>query len=93
MSTFGFERDPNFKETIEAYRHSQSGKNINPKTGLESLPIDFLPDLDKKYKTPEVMYGVADQMRRNIEAVRMALDMGYEMPAEVYDPKFLALWR
>jgi hypothetical protein len=87
---YDFERDPNFKETLQGYRYSQSGRDVNPKTGLETLPIDFLPNLDKKYKTPKVMYGIADQMRRNIEAVRMAYDMGYEMPGEVLDPKFLA---
>jgi hypothetical protein len=87
---YRFEADPNFKDTISGYRYSQTGRDINPKTGLETLPISFLNGVDPKTVTLEQRIHIADYIRRNLEALRMARELGYPMPKEAYDPKFIA---
>jgi hypothetical protein len=42
------------------------------------------PGLSRVESLPE------DRLRRNIEAIRAAKELGYEMPEEVYDPAFLS---
>lgn len=64
------------------------------KTGLESLESDLSgyrdPIFRRKIPVDNRTDVPEDGLRRNIEAIRAARELGYKLPEEVYDPAFLA---
>jgi hypothetical protein len=70
--------------SLKFWRPGVRQKDTDPKTGLETLPSSF------DFWTKGTRNSSEDTMRRHIEALRAAKELGFKMPDEVYDAKYLA---